>query len=150
MFENQYLCYSSYSLVNRESNMLRWSTTTMAVMRRSLRERIYLTFRLVILANCFGEKNILRKKNMEGKVIVLVREKKKTKFAQVTYQQILVLWYIVKCLETWVDQKGRRMTWTKKILCNATWLKETRITWLSRNWSFADMDLLTWMYSRNV
>lgn len=49
----------------------------MAVMRRSLRERIYLTFRLVILANCFGEKNILRKKNMEGKVIVLVREKKK-------------------------------------------------------------------------
>lgn len=82
----------------------------MAVMRRSLRERIYLTFRLVILANCFGEKNILRKKNMEGKVIVLVREKKKTKFAQVTYQQILVLWYIVKCLETWVDQKGRRMT----------------------------------------
>lgn len=52
----------------------------MAVMRRSLRERIYLTFRLVILANCFGEKNILEKKKDKkngGKVNSVGQKKKK-------------------------------------------------------------------------
>lgn len=60
----------------------------MAVMRRTFRERIYLTFRLVILANCFGENNILKKneekKKHGGKVNSVGQKEKKRKFAQVT------------------------------------------------------------------